>query len=356
MEDGDWAYIPAAPNPVGVGQKVFINMWVDKPMPEATVFNDIRRHDYQLNITKPDGQVIKQTFDLSDTTGVQFYVYVPDQVGVYSCVFYYPGQVYTWNSTTAERVFTNDVFLPATSKTVTFTVQQDPIPDILSSYPLPTEYWTRPIEGENTDWSTISSNYLRGAQIVDGAYQKDGLAPNSAHIMWTKPLDDGGVVGGTNTGINGMTYYSGLSYETKFMGTLIMNGRLYYPLSKSNNGAGNGYAVVDLRTGEEIYKSDMSMPSFGQLVWFDSENQHGVIPNGYLWYSSGTTRMIHDSLDGKNLFNITDVPSGTMAYGPNGEILIYSLNVASKSLTLWNYTACFPPLIGSILQCLSIDQ
>jgi hypothetical protein len=125
------------------------------------------------------------------------------------------------------------------------------------------------------------------------------------------------------------------------MGTIIMNGRLYYPLSRSNNGAGNGYAVVDLRTGEEIYKSDMAMPSFGQLEWFDSENQHGVIPNGYLWYSSGTTRMIHDSLDGKNLFNITNVPSGTMAYGPNGEILIYSLNVAGKSLALWNYTACF---------------
>ena len=342
-----WAYIAAAPNPVGVGQKVFINMWVDKPMPEATVFNDIRRHNYQLNITAPNGQVIKQNFDLSDTTGVQFFTFTPDQVGVYSCVFYYPGQVYTWNSTSAERVFTNDVFLPATSKVVNFTVQQEPIPEAISSYPLPTEYWTRPIEGENTDWWIISSNYLRGAQIIDSAYQPSGLAPNSAHVMWTKPLDDGGVVGGTSTGIDGMTYYSGLSYETKFMGTLIMNGRLYYPLSRSNNGAGNGYAVVDLRTGEEIYRSDMSMPSFGQLEWFDSENQHGVIPNGYLWYSSGTTRMIHDSLDGKNLFNITNVPSGTMAYGPNGEILIYSLNVVSKSLALWNYTACFPPLTGT---------
>ena len=342
-----WAYIAAAPNPVGVGQKVFINMWVDKPMPEATVFNDIRRHNYQLNITAPNGQVIKQTFDLSDTTGVQFYTFTPDQVGVYSCAFYYPGQVYTWNSTSAERVFTNDVFLPATSKVVNFTVQQDPIPEAISSYPLPTEYWTRPIEGENTDWWTISSNYLRGAQIIEGAYQPSGLAPNSAHVMWTKPLDDGGVVGGTSTGIDGMTYYSGLSYETKFMGTLIINGRLYYPLSRSNNGAGNGYAVVDLRTGEEIYRSDMSMPSFGQLEWFDSENQHGVIPNGYLWYSSGTTRMIYDSLDGKNLLNITDVPSGTMAYGPNGEILIYSLNVANKWMALWNYTALFPPLTGT---------
>ena len=342
-----WAYLAVAPNPVGVGQKVFVNMWVDKPMPEATVFNDIRRHHYELTITKPDGKNEVHTFDLSDTTGVQFYIFTPDQVGDYSFVFKYPEQIYTWNETAAQRVFTNDVFKSATSKTVHLTVQQDAIPDALSSYPLPTEYWTRPIEGQNTDWWSISSNYLRGAQIIDSAYQPSGLAPNTAHVMWTKPLDDGGVVGGTNTGINGMTYYSGLSYETKFMGTIIMNGRLYYPLSKSNNGAGNGYAVVDLRTGEEIYRSDMAMPSFGQLEWFDSENQHGVIPNGYLWYSSGTTRMIHDALDGQNLFNITNVPSGTMEYGPKGEILIYTLNVANKWLTLWNFTECFPPLYGT---------
>jgi hypothetical protein len=342
-----WAYIAVAPNPVGVGQRVFINMWVDKPMPEATVFNDIRRHNYELTITKPDGKSEVRTFDLSDTTGVQFYIFTPDQIGDYTFVFHYPQQKYTWNETTAQRVFTNDIFKSATSKTVHLTVQQDPIPNAISSYPLPAEYWTRPIEGQNTDWWSISSNYLRGAQIIDNAYQRDGLAPNSAHIMWTKPLDDGGVVGGTNTGVNGMTYYSGLSYETKFMGTIIMNGRLYYPLSRSNNGAGNGYAVVDLRTGEEKYRSDMAMPSFGQLEWFDSENQHGVIPNGYLWYSSGTTRMIHDSLDGKNLFNITNVPSGTMEYGPKGEILIYSLNVANKWMAVWNYTECFPPLIGT---------
>ena len=348
-----WAYIAVAPNPVGVGQKVYINMWVDKPMPGATVFNDIRRHNYQLTITKPNGQKLTESFDLSDTTGVQFYIFVPDQVGDYSCYFHYPEQLYTWNRANTpglsitDAAFENDTFLEDTSKTVYFTVQEEPIPEARNSYPLPTEYWTRPIEGQNTDWWSISSNYMSGAGIIDNAYQTAGLAPNSAHIMWTKPLDDGGVVGGTNTGINGMTYYSGLSYETKFMGTMIMNGRLYYPLPRSNSGSGNGYAVVDLRTGEEIYRSDMSMPSFGQLEWFDSENQHGVIPNGYLWYSSGTTRMIYDSLDGNWLFNITNVPSGTMKYGPKGEILIYSLNLANNWLALWNYTECFPPLTGT---------
>ena len=347
-----WAYISVAPDPVGVGQKVYVNMWVDKPLPGATIFNDIRRHGYELTITKPDNTTEKHTFDLADSTGVQFYIFSPDQVGEYSFQFYYPGQVYTWSQKTtsglaaSDAIFQNDTFKPATSKTVYLTVQEEPIPEAKGSYPLPAEYWSRPIEGQNTAWYSISSNYLRGAQIIDGAVQPDGSAPNSAHIMWTKPLEDGGVVGGSETGIDGMTYYSGLSYETRYTGTMIINGRLYYPIPRGNNGAGNGYAVVDLQTGEKIYSSNMTMPSFAQLEWFDSENQHGVIPNGYLWYSSGTTRMIYDSKDGNWLFNITGVPSGTMEYGPNGEILIYTLNVANKWLALWNFTECFPRLVA----------
>jgi hypothetical protein len=90
----------------------------------------------------------------------------------------------------------------------------------------------------------------------------------------------------------------------------------------------------------------MAMPAFGQLEWFDSENQHGVIPNGYLWYSQGTTRMIYDAKDGNWLFNITGVPSGTMEYGPNGEILIYTLNTAKNWLAMWNFTECFPRLVA----------
>jgi hypothetical protein len=35
-----------------------------------------------------------------------------------------------------------------------------------------------------------------------------------------------------------------------------------------------------------------------------------------------------------------------MEYGPNGEILIYTLNVANKWLSLWNFTECFPRLVA----------
>ncbi len=53
-----YAYLVASPNPVGVGQKVSIVMWVDYPLPSAVVTNDIRRHDYTLTISKPDGKTV----------------------------------------------------------------------------------------------------------------------------------------------------------------------------------------------------------------------------------------------------------------------------------------------------------
>ena len=104
--------------------------------------------------------------------------------------------------------YQNDVFIGA-NKTTTFTVQEEPIPSPIDSYPLPTEYWAYPIEGQNTYWYTISSNWLGEPYITSGVaqgggtsgnyfgrIQSDGLAPNSAHIMWTKPIQYGGVAPG----------------------------------------------------------------------------------------------------------------------------------------------------------------
>jgi len=59
-----YAYIAPAPNPVGVGQTEFVVMWVDTPLPSASVMNDIRRHDYKLTITAPDGTEEIRTWDV----------------------------------------------------------------------------------------------------------------------------------------------------------------------------------------------------------------------------------------------------------------------------------------------------
>ncbi|MEM2968548.1 MAG: hypothetical protein QXJ76_04490 [Candidatus Bathyarchaeia archaeon] len=142
------AFLTVNPNPVGVGQRVVIVAWAGLVLPSAAVTNDIRFHDYKVTITRPDGNTETITWDVVwDTTSTAWAEYVPTQVGTYSFVFSYPDQVYTWSGT-----YQNDIFLGATSKTVYLTVQEEQLPDPITSYPLPTEYWTRPIEGQNTDW------------------------------------------------------------------------------------------------------------------------------------------------------------------------------------------------------------
>ncbi|MCW4018534.1 MAG: PQQ-binding-like beta-propeller repeat protein [Candidatus Bathyarchaeota archaeon] len=340
-----YAYISVSPNPVGVNQQMFVVMWLDKVLPGALIDNDLRFYDYQLTITKPDGTTETQTFPVvSDTTSSQFALFTPTEVGTYTFKFEYPGQTFTW-----EGDYQNDTYLPSSAET-TLTVQQD---QVLSApnYPLPTSYWTRPIEGQNTGWECIASNYLNpnGAEFGSFAnrFQPDGLAPGSAHVMWAQPLQDGGVVGGSNVGVSGATYYTGLSYEGRFTSPIIMQGRLYYstPLSNSvaggfNDVLGGEYVCVDLQTGETIWSQNYAVnPTFGQLYDYESPNQHGVIP--YLWAVSGTTWIAYEPSTGKWLYNLTNVPSGKNVYGPNGEILRYVFDNDNNWLACWNNTAAF---------------
>jgi outer membrane protein assembly factor BamB len=353
-EMSSYAFLVATPNPVGIGQRTYISMWVDAALPEALYTNDIRRHGYKLTIKEPDGSIAKteEWPIVQDTTGVTFTSFSPDQVGTYTLLFEYAGQTYTWNSTSAERLWTGTVFL-ASSRTITLTVQEEPLPDPLNSYPLPTEYWTRPIEGQNLDWYKISSHWLRSAYFgtfaIPGGrlnlWQRDGAGPNTGHIMWTKPIEFGGVVGGGNVRVNGSTYYSGGSYEGRFGDALIMHGRLYFTMPLGHGGGGGGYICVDLRTGEELwYRGELGTgiaggysDSMGELYDFDSQNQHGV-GGGILWQISGSTWSAYDGFSGKWMYNLTNVPSGTEVYTDKGEIVRYVFNYARRWMALWNWT------------------
>ena len=117
---------------------------------------------------------------------MQFIQYTPDQFGNYTFKFDYPSQNYTWTTATspgANSLYYGDMWLGA-SKSITLTVQQEPIPAALDSYPLPTEYWTRPIEGQNTYWYSLASNWL-GSPFVIGAGAGYGIPgavqPDGAH-------------------------------------------------------------------------------------------------------------------------------------------------------------------------------
>lgn len=154
-----FANINVAPDPVGVGQKGIVIFWLDKTFDGTALINDYRFHNYQLNITKPDGTMQTINFQPTDPTSSQFTSYTPDQVGTYIFNFTFPGQAYNTYSHNPNLAYVNDTYLPSTAST-TLTVQQDPLPNPITSYPLPSEYWTRPIYGENNDWWSISSNWL----------------------------------------------------------------------------------------------------------------------------------------------------------------------------------------------------
>ena len=58
-----FAYINAAPNPIGVGQKAYIIMWLsDTYDPASLLSNNYRFQNYKLTITAPDNTVTTQTF------------------------------------------------------------------------------------------------------------------------------------------------------------------------------------------------------------------------------------------------------------------------------------------------------
>jgi len=337
------AFMNITPNPVGVGQNVFIVFWLDRTPSGASVSNDIRMKGYELHITRPDGTTEKMVWDVIwDTTSSQFTEYTPTQIGDYTITFVYPGQVYTWDATAAQRTWTGDIFKPS-NRTLTLTVQQEPVAPAITSYPLPTEYWTRPIEGQNTDWYTIASNWLgSGNPYLTGQRRKiqpDGIAPNSAHIMWTKPIQDGGVVGGPNVGIEGNTFYPGLTYQRRFGAQIIMYGRLFYQLPYGNSGSGGDYVAVDLRTGEELWRTNttgIGVPSFGYYYSLDTPNQHGVLPQGLL-FTSNFARAYDPTTGIVTTMNVTNVPSaGTAVLGPKGEHLRYVWDYNNRWMAQWN--------------------
>jgi hypothetical protein len=351
-----YAYITVAPNPVGVSQTVNVIMWLDAVINSATAANDVRFKNYNLTITKPDGTIETHIFaTVQDTTSSQGYAYTPDQTGNYTFTFTFPGQVYTYTGLIqgffgppAQSEYINDTYV-ASSASTTLTVQEEQVTAI-TSYPLPTEYWTRPIYGENTDWWSISSNWLGSSspQLSSSngynLYVSDGVGSQTSHIMWTKALQSGGVVGGnTTTSITGDTYFEGSCYVQRYINPIIMDGMVYYtePVSFAGGSAGPT-DCVNLQTGELIWsRSDVPALSFGLIYDVQNMNQHGVVAP-ILVAVSGTTWQGYDADTGDALFNATNVPSGTSVMGPNGEYLIYVIANAGNAtnpnyyLAEWN--------------------
>ncbi len=346
-----YAYIVASPDRIGVGQTIALIFWLNWVPPGAGGAAGDRWRNLMVEITKPNGD--KQTLGPfnSDPIGGAYSAFVPDQVGTYTAKFTFKGQVPSLVGPTgivsvnpSQWDYINDTFLPSTA-TTTFTAQSQPL-TLIPEYPGPLNYWTRPIEGQNTNWATIASNWLGNEPALTYNVQPYGIAPNSPHVMWTRPLQDGGVAGGPFPGV---TYYAGDSYEMRFGNPMVIYGRLYYPLPLGSAQNGGGYISVDLRTGQMIWWQNWTtmLPTFGQIYDYESINQHGVLPTGILWRTTGTTMMAYDALTASWLFNLTGVPSGNNYYSDDGAITRYVLNTNGDWLALWNNTFAHDETLAS---------
>ncbi len=351
-----YAYIIAAPSPIGVGQNAHVYMWLDavygaaggstpaigtnaSTASAALTANSYRFQNYKLTITAPDGTVTTQTFaTISDPTSSQYITITPDQVGTYRFTFDFPGQVYGANGNGYEKSsIVGDSYSPS-SATTTLTVQQEPIPAAKGSTPLPVQYWAHPIYGEGTDWWSISSDWLgTGSPVPAGytsttLYHGDAVGPLTSHVMWTKPLQFGGVVSGNpfvaggstpgDGGVQGAQYFEGTAYLPRFSNPIIISGYLYYTEVVSFTGPSSGPTdCVDLRTGQVLWsRSDVPALSFGYIYNLWNGEQHGTFSPILFTSNFGQA---FDAYTGDRLFNVTGVPSGTAVAGPSGEQLRY---------------------------------
>lgn len=137
-----YMFVSVAPDPIGVGQSVNVNLWLNLPPPTANVQYGDKWTNMTVVVTRPDGT--KETLGpfISDDTGGAHTIYTPTQTGNYSFQSFFGGQTLAGNNPTPGQPpnsFVGDYYQPSQSEVYTLIVQQEPI-GYAAITPLPTEY------------------------------------------------------------------------------------------------------------------------------------------------------------------------------------------------------------------------
>ena len=339
-----YPYIGVLPNPVGVNQEVLLHIGV------TTQLNDQADgwEGLWVTIDRPDGDQDLIEDVRTDSTGGTGRNYVPDIAGNYTFITHFPAQNHSdyWGDPVE--------YAAAESDPVVLVVQEEPI-TFYPWYPLPTEYWSRPIDPANRAWATVGGSWLETPDNYIALDNDD--APETAHILWTKPFTTGGLVG-QMIDDQPHSFEIGDAYEGKWTDRMIMSGKLYYNKyagpDASPDGAYHTITCMDLHTGETLWErpflNNLSM-SFGQLMYWDTYDYHGVYD--YIWCSgnsatrnllglpssAGNPLCAFDPFTGDFQWAFYGMPSGTRVMGPKGEILYYNVQLSLGYMLLWNSSA-----------------
>ncbi|MEM2098804.1 MAG: PQQ-binding-like beta-propeller repeat protein [Candidatus Bathyarchaeia archaeon] len=269
------AYLSIRPNPVGLGQTVLVNLWV---MPAPGAHRKYLNH--KVTITMPDGSQETVTMDSYVADGTAWFEWVVDKPGTWKFKFefqgiYFPagryinGQVTT--ATTGGQNYADSVYVkPSATQEIAITVLSDYVAESWPPSPLPTDYWTRPVNTEHREWWPILGNYPwfgpGGGAEWDRLYPDTNPyynpsyafipyvpGPNSAHIVWKRLYELGGIIGG-DWGAASDIYWSPDWYIRP---TVILAGRGYQTVTKTSPSGPSGqtyWQCYDIRTGEMYWE------------------------------------------------------------------------------------------------------
>jgi len=332
-----YPFLGAVPNPVGVNQQVLFHVGIFQQLSSAGQGWD----DLSITIERPDGETDTIGDIRTDSTGGTGVVYTPTMTGTHYCQTHFPQQVVE-EGKVPPGVPLGTVILAGESDVLELVVQDESIP-YYPGQPLPSEYWTRPIDPQLREWSAVSGSWLwpaaRGPRVVSG----NDEAPETAHILWAEPLTWGGMAGGT---MGDWGFSHGDAYEGKWDNRIIINGILIY----SHRAARGGdrplyYTAVNLRTGEELWKKvllDNRTIAFGQNLKWAGYNHHAIYH--YFWVTKGSDWYAFDPYTGDYEFIVANVPSGTTVIDEStGWIYLVNLNWNTGEGYIWSMTDLIVP-------------
>jgi len=344
-----YAFIGATPNPVGVGQEVLLHVGIKHPLANT---NEGWK-GITVTVTRPDGHTETLGPYETDSTGGTGGTFTPTMAGNYTLQTHFPEQTLPTSTSRPFSTPAGTTMLASDSPALTLVVTEEPI-TYYPGHPLPTEYWTRPIDAQIREWNVIAGSWL-GRNYGNGD-RRDPLyvegneyAPDTAHILWTMPETQGGLAGGVD--LDGHSFEIGDAYEGKFQMRVIIAGKLYFnPYAGPENY--DKIVCVDLHTGEVLWSRVLTDENgnevvstagffgstmIGQLMYWDTYDFHGVFD--YLWIINGGNWNAFDPFTGDWVYRMEGVPSYSgpgINRGPKGEILLYNVNTRNGYMTLWN--------------------
>jgi len=350
-----YAFIDVNPDPIGIGQTAFVSFGIDKvPNTVSGAYGD-RWTNLTVTETDPTGKVTVLSGFTADDTGFAYTTFVPDKVGNYTFVCNFGGQTLIgYNPPPAglgsASVYVGDIYLPSVSSTATLVVTNEPA-SMVPFGPIPTTYWQRPINMMNSNWNTISGNWLGTFTYVNAGlgynattnYHPYIQLANSPHVLWTTPMAPGGLIGGEFGATAHSNFYATAQYECKYL-AVIIDGVLYYTFTPDASTDKQGLIAQNLKTGEIIWhRYDINGTlTRGQIFNYISPNQYGG--HAYLWTS---TMSMYEAVTGNWILDVANATTSGLFMSQetpddiaDGSMLEYYINNTDHTLVMWNSTRC----------------